>query len=54
MLHNFCKDRNIPLPGEDFDDDEDEEAEDNNLQFPAGPAQAGLPFRDNFANLHFK
>lgn len=57
ILHNICKARNLGVPA-DFDNpDEDmDAAEDNPLPLP-GPAAArpaGLPYRDAFANTHFK
>lgn len=59
MLHNICKDRNIPLPP-DEDDDDLEGAAGANEDGPANPDVAapngrnGQHFRDHIANLYFK
>lgn len=59
ILHNICKDRNIPLPPDDADDDL-EDAAGANENVPANPNAAapdgrnGHRFRDYIANLHFK
>lgn len=60
MLHNICKQRNIPLPVDEDEEDVDDPAEvdvdgGNMLQNPDRPAaRNGHPFREYVANLHFK
>lgn len=57
ILHNFCKDRGIPLPDAD-DEGGAEEVEDEEAapyQAAAGPVARGVQAqRDHFAYLHFK
>lgn len=56
ILHNFCKDRGIPLPDEEEADGPAEDVEDVAAQQPAaGPVARGIQAqRDHFAYLHFK
>ncbi|KAK3880924.1 hypothetical protein Pcinc_014574 [Petrolisthes cinctipes] len=57
ILHNICKARNIEIPADiDNLDEVVYAAEDDPLPFafPAAAHQAGLPYRDAFANIHFK
>lgn len=60
MLHNICKDRNIPIPL-DEDQIDDEEVAIHPAQNeavppppPAGQRNAGHLYRDEFCNLNFK
>jgi len=65
MLHNLCKDRNIPLPDDDDDYDDDDnhhhpDGEEEEMERDSGsmefvnPARTVTQMRDQFANLHFK
>uniref|UniRef100_A0A671USV5 Nuclease HARBI1 n=1 Tax=Sparus aurata TaxID=8175 RepID=A0A671USV5_SPAAU len=51
ILHNICKERNVPLPPADDDDDE---GGDGDASVPGNihPCD-GAAFRQHFANLHF-
>ena len=61
MLHNICKDRNIPIP---LDVDQPDIEGDVAIQqpedmqvvppHPAGQRNEGRLYRDEFCNLHFK
>ncbi|KAK3886785.1 hypothetical protein Pcinc_009105 [Petrolisthes cinctipes] len=57
ILHNICKARNIEIPADiDNLDEVVYAAEDDPIPFafPATAHQAGLQYRDAFANTHFK
>lgn len=59
ILHNVCKQRNIPQPEENEDDenenddyeDDDDDADDDGVAVHI--IQSGLAYRDHFANMHF-
>ena len=52
MLHNICKDLNIPIPDDYPVIQEDDQNYDNN-NMNAGVAQNGLRYRDQIANTYF-
>lgn len=58
MLHNLCKDRNIPLPADDDRDDEDlgeaRELADEDLHQHLPQIRNVGQMRNHFAHLHFK
>jgi hypothetical protein len=51
ILHNICKNRNIPLPPDVPDDYHNDDQQDHNDQQNA--PVAGLRYRDNFCNTYF-
>lgn len=55
LLHNLCKQRNIPQPDDEDEDedDHDEDGDDHDAEF-GRVEQNGLAFRDHFANTHFR
>lgn len=56
ILHNICKARNIEISA-DIDDLDEVHADEDDLlpvALPVAARQAGLPYRDAFANIHFK
>lgn len=57
ILHNLCKQRNIPQP-EDSDDDEDDDGGEDNADGNENVdldevEQSGLAYRDHFVNTHW-
>ena len=59
MLHNICKDRNIPIPvrgAQQFVEEDDiaHPVVQAVPPLPAGRRNAGRQYRDDFCNLHFK
>lgn len=56
MLHNICKDRNIPIPPDVVLPENDDVAIDQDHEvppIPAGRPNAGRIYRDQFCNLYF-
>ncbi|XP_045105501.1 uncharacterized protein LOC123501019 [Portunus trituberculatus] len=56
MLHNICKDRNIPIPIDAGHPDFEEQQHDIVQEVPPLPAARRNPgrlYRDEFCNLHF-
>lgn len=60
MLHNICKDRNLPVPADEEEDHGEDDGGGANHESPmpqphlAGCAHEGLLCRDEYVNLHFK
>lgn len=55
LLHNLCRQRNIPQTedGDEFDDDDDDN-DDEHREFVDEVEQCGLAFRDHFVYTHFR
>ena len=49
VLHNICKDLNIPIP-DDYPVIQEDDQNDDNNNMNAGVAQNGLRYRDQIAN----
>ena len=55
LLHDLCKQRNIPQPDDDEDEDnhDDDNGNDRDAEF-GHVEQNRLAFRDHFVNTHFR